>query len=132
MHIVCEDFLRAFYKLFYLEFCDSNYQWKNSVAKVLLAIWQIFLHENNRNYNSYRSPDLVTNLLLSLFCTVLETMADSTTGLRNTQLVAKLKASNLILNLKPIHCSKWVEVIYHLIVVVDRYFSSQRTYWINH
>ena len=27
---------------------------KHCVAKVLLAIWEIFLHENNRNYNSYR------------------------------------------------------------------------------
>ena len=27
---------------------------KHCVAKVLLAIWEIFLHENNCNYNSYR------------------------------------------------------------------------------
>ena len=27
---------------------------KHCVAKVLLAIWEIILHENNRNYNSYR------------------------------------------------------------------------------
>ena len=27
---------------------------KNRVAKILLAIWDIFLHENNCNYNSYR------------------------------------------------------------------------------
>ena len=27
---------------------------KHCVAKVLLAIWEIFLHENNRNYNSYK------------------------------------------------------------------------------
>ena len=27
---------------------------KNCAAKVLLAIWEIFLHENNRKYNSYR------------------------------------------------------------------------------
>ena len=26
---------------------------KKSIAKVLLANWDIFLHENNRNYNSY-------------------------------------------------------------------------------
>ena len=26
---------------------------KHFVAKALLAIWEIFLHENNRNYNSY-------------------------------------------------------------------------------
>ena len=45
----------AFYRLFYLQFCDSSDQWKkHCVAKVLLAIWEIFLHENNRNYDSYR------------------------------------------------------------------------------
>ena len=27
---------------------------KNCVAKVLLAIWETFLHQNNRNHNSYR------------------------------------------------------------------------------
>ena len=27
---------------------------KRCVAKILLAIWEKFLHENNRNYNSYR------------------------------------------------------------------------------
>ena len=27
---------------------------KHCVAKVLRAIWDIFLHENNRNYNSYK------------------------------------------------------------------------------
>ena len=27
---------------------------KHCVAKVLLAIWETFLHENNRNYNSYK------------------------------------------------------------------------------
>ena len=27
---------------------------KHWVAKVLLAIWEMFSHENNRNYNSYR------------------------------------------------------------------------------
>ena len=44
--IVGEDLLRAFYRLFYsLK--------KHCVAKVLLAIWEIFLYENNRNYNSY-------------------------------------------------------------------------------
>ena len=34
-----------------------RFEWsvkKPCVAKVLLAIWEIFLHENNRDYNSYR------------------------------------------------------------------------------
>ena len=43
---------------------------KGSVAKVLLAIWEIILHENNRNQHSYR---FITNLLLSSFCSFLQT-----------------------------------------------------------
>ena len=34
-----------------------RFEWsvkKPCVAKVLLAIWEIFLHENNRDYNSYK------------------------------------------------------------------------------
>ena len=45
-----KDLLGAFYKLFYLQFCDSSDQLK----KQILAMWKIFLHENNRNYNSYK------------------------------------------------------------------------------
>ena len=36
---------------------DLWFEWsvkKPCVAKVLLAIWEIFLHENNRDYNSYK------------------------------------------------------------------------------
>ena len=29
--IVREDLLRVFYRLFYLQFCDSGDQWKNTV-----------------------------------------------------------------------------------------------------
>ena len=54
MHIVDDDFLRAFYRLFYLQFCHSSDRWKNTVWQLLLAIWEIFFHENNRNYNSCR------------------------------------------------------------------------------
>ena len=55
MGIVGEDLLRGLKKLFYLWFCGSSDQWKNTaLAKVLLAVWQIFLNENNCNYNSYR------------------------------------------------------------------------------
>ena len=36
---------------------------------MLLAMWDIFLHENNCNYNSY---NLVKNSLLSPFCTFFE------------------------------------------------------------
>ena len=31
LHIVSEDLVRAFYKLLYLRFCDSNGQCKNTV-----------------------------------------------------------------------------------------------------
>lgn len=44
---------------------------------------------------------------------------------RPTQLEAKLEVSDLNLNLKPMHCSKRV-LVYHLIIVVDRYYLSQR------
>ena len=31
--IVDEDWLRAFYKLFYLQFCDSSDQWKDAMQQ---------------------------------------------------------------------------------------------------
>ena len=31
--IVGEDLLRAFYMLFYFQFCDLGDQWKNSIAR---------------------------------------------------------------------------------------------------
>ena len=50
-----EDILWTFYRLFYLQFCNSSDKWKSKfIAKVLLAIRVMFLHENSRNYNSYR------------------------------------------------------------------------------
>ena len=52
--IAGEDFLRVFYKLLYLQLCDSWSVKKICVAKALLEIWEIFLHENNRNYHFYR------------------------------------------------------------------------------
>ena len=52
--IVVENLLRAFYRLFYLQYFDSGDQWKKQcVAKLLLAIWEIFLYEDNRNYISF-------------------------------------------------------------------------------
>ena len=54
MPMVGKDLLRAFYRLYYLQFSDSNDQKKHYIAKVLLAIREIFLYENNRNYISYR------------------------------------------------------------------------------
>ena len=40
---------------------------KQSVARVLLAIWEIFLHENNYNYNSYRFSYKFTFALFLFF-----------------------------------------------------------------
>ena len=57
--------------MLYLKFCNSiDQRKKHCVAKVLLPIWEIFLHENNRNYNSYKFS---TKLLLSSFCRFLQT-----------------------------------------------------------
>ena len=39
---------------------------------VLLAIWDIFLHENNRNYNSYRSSYKFAFILFLSFLTNLK------------------------------------------------------------
>ena len=53
MPTVSENSLRAFYRLFL--FTTLWFKWlmkKHCVAKILLAIWEIFLHENNRNCNS--------------------------------------------------------------------------------
>ena len=40
---------------------------KRCVAKDLLAIWEIFLHENNRNYDSYRFSYKFTFILFLSF-----------------------------------------------------------------
>ena len=54
VHIVCEDLLRVFYKLFCLRSCDSSDQWKTLVAKILQGAWEKFLYENNHTHNSYK------------------------------------------------------------------------------
>ena len=64
MHIVTEELLRAFYKLFCLRFCVPSDQWKNSVAKIWQGIWDTFLYENNRNFNSNKFGKKV-NFILS-------------------------------------------------------------------
>ena len=53
-------------------------------------------------------------------------MVDYTTDLHNLQLEAKLETSDLNLNLKPMHCSKRVLLVYYLITVVDRDYLRQR------
>ena len=49
MFIVGEDLLRALYRLFYLQFCNSSDQWKNTVQQRLLkgilkgTCWKVFM-----------------------------------------------------------------------------------------
>ena len=63
--IVDEDLLRVFCKLFIVVWFKWSAK-KHCVAGVLLEIWEIFLNEENRNYNSYRfSYKLVFILFLS-------------------------------------------------------------------
>ena len=64
-----EDFLRAFNRLFDVRFFYSNDQWKNRLAKDLLAVSEIFLHENNHNCNSFRFSYKFIGIL---FCPFLE------------------------------------------------------------
>ena len=48
----CRRLLRAFCKLFCLQFCVSCDQRKNTVQKILPEIWKIFFYESNCNHNS--------------------------------------------------------------------------------
>ena len=53
--IVGQDLPRTYYRFFF--FPVLSFKWsvkKHCVTKVLLAIWEIILRENNCNYNSYR------------------------------------------------------------------------------
>ena len=53
-------------------FTGSWFKWsvkKHCVAKFLSAILEIFLHGNNRNYNSYRFSDKFAFILLLSFLT---------------------------------------------------------------
>ena len=52
--IVGEDLLSVLeFFLFTVLWFEGSVK-KHCVAKVSLAIWEMFLHENNSNYNSYR------------------------------------------------------------------------------
>ena len=42
---------------------------KHCVAKVLLAVWEIFLHEDNCNYSSYRFSYKLAFILFLSFLT---------------------------------------------------------------
>ena len=71
IHIVSEDLLRAFYKLLCLRFCVSSGQWKDIVQ-------QKFYKEFEKDFYmdiilTTIQANLVTNSLLSLFCSFVET-----------------------------------------------------------
>ena len=71
VHMVGEDWLRTFYKLFYLRCCVSSDQWKNIVQ-------QRFYKQFERYFCmklivSITFTQFVTNLLSSLFCPLIET-----------------------------------------------------------
>ena len=55
MHILVEDLLRAFrLSNFIYGFVFQESVKKHCVAKVFVVMWEIFLHEYNWNYNSYK------------------------------------------------------------------------------
>ena len=55
VHVVGVDLLKAFYKLWScFSFVIQVISEKNTCSKVLLAIFEIFLHKNNCKYNSYK------------------------------------------------------------------------------
>ena len=81
MHILGEDLLKALYKFFYLPFCVSSDQWKNTVQ-------QRFSKEFEKD--SYMkiivtiiSTDSVTSLFSSLVCPFIKTES-------NNQIFSKL------------------------------------------
>ena len=56
LHIVGEDLLRVFDKLFHLRFWGSSGQWKKHFIEEVLSnfIWETFLYEHIFNCNSYK------------------------------------------------------------------------------
>ena len=52
--IVGEDLLKHSAGCFIYSYVIQVISAKALCSKVVLAIWEMFLHENNRNYNSYR------------------------------------------------------------------------------
>ena len=67
--IVGKDLQRTFYRLFYLQLCDSSGQLKKHCVKDLLAIWEMLLQENSRNHNSYWFSCKIAFILFLSFLT---------------------------------------------------------------
>ena len=66
-YIVRENLLKAFYRLFYLQFYDSSENVKALCSKGFSSNLTYVLHENNRNYNSYRFSSKFTFILFLFF-----------------------------------------------------------------
>ena len=79
VHIVIEDLMRAYCKLFYLRFCVSSDQWKK-LCKILLGVWKTFVRKNNCNYTSHKFNH---KLIFISFCPFVETKT-------NNQIFSKL------------------------------------------
>ena len=62
MHLVGVDMLRITCKLFHS--CISSDHWKNSEYKMLFAVWETFLYENDCKYNpnkvSYKADSFLS------------------------------------------------------------------------
>ena len=67
VYIVGENLLKAFYRLFYLQFCDSSENVTALCSKGFTSNLTYILHENNRNYNSYRFSSKFTFILFLFF-----------------------------------------------------------------
>ena len=67
--IVGKDLQRTFYRLFYLQLCDSSGQLKKHCVKDLLATWEMLLQENSRNHNSYWFSYKIAFILFLSFLT---------------------------------------------------------------
>ena len=68
--IVGKDLQRTFYRLFYLQLCDSSGQLKKHCVKDLLAIWEMLLQEI---VVTIIPTDLAAKSLLFFFCPFLQT-----------------------------------------------------------
>ena len=69
VHIVVEDLPRAFYRLFYLQFCDSSDQRKNTVQQRFYQQFERYFYM--KIILTILPAYLVTNLFLSFFLSFL-------------------------------------------------------------
>ena len=68
VHIVGEDFPREFWKfILFTVLCFKCWVKKHCAAKISQGIWERFLYENNRSYNSYKLSCKFTFILCLSF-----------------------------------------------------------------